>query len=231
MAFFKRKKTVSGTVSAETESAGKHAPDVKFVNYARRKNVDSGVHELVDIVLSSKKKSIAGIFLFCLLIISAAGFVRFHFGGLAMKHIEQTNRMASNIDKALESLAKKSQEIIELSSVTVNPPLISQFSVFTAAANKNIALRDIQYDSSIESLQDIFFIETGRDISTIKHGGLWSIDSIVLAPNAVQSFISNLQESARQVLDMNVYATISGGQTRANASSSQLFLIVFWRQS
>jgi len=231
MAFFKRKKTVSGTVSAETESAGKHAPDVKFVNYARRKNVDSGVHELVDIVLTSKKKSIAGIFLFCLLIISAACFVRFHFGGLAMKHIEQTNRMASNIDKALESLAKKSQEIIELSAITVNPPLISQFSVFTAAANKNIALRNIQYDSSIESLKDIFFIETGRDISTIKHGGLWSIDSIVLAPNAVQSFISNLQESARQVLDMNVYATISGGQTRANASSSQLFLIVFWRQS
>jgi len=225
---FGRKKDRQDTGSSPAPARRKQQED-GFRSYIQRDDLLLVGTETALTVMERKKRRIGILMVLCLIVVGIAGAGRLYLGKRSDEMIKRYTTAGNRISKELENLSKRMGEVQELARIGRGLPLINQYSLLTACLYEALAIRNIQYESSAGALRDVFFIETGRAVDEVEHGGLWTIDAVSLSEDGVQRFVRNVQAQSRQILNMQAYVNYSSGQSRTGTSSSQLVRVIFWR--
>lgn len=230
MKIFGRKKNRQNTGSSSEDSSVRLKQEEDgFRNYIQKDELQLVGAETALAVMERKKRHIGILMVLCLIVVGIAGAGRLYLGKRSDEMIRRYTTAGNRISKELENLSKRMGEVQELARVGRGLPLINQYSLLTACLYEALAIRNVQYESSAGALRDVFFIETGRAVDEVEHGGLWTIDAVSLSEDGVQLFVRNVQAQSRQILNMQAYVNYSSGQSRTGTSSSQLVRVIFWR--
>lgn len=196
-------------------------------NYATEQDVSSGVDGVIEESIQRTSVRLWMLFILCLIFVGTAGGIRFWTSRESAHFETRRTEQLNEIRRTMDGLQKRMDKAADLSKIRNIAPMESQFALIATAMNGSIAVRNIQYDNSIASLKDLFFIDTGLDMEKVEHGGLWTIDGISLTGS--DSISSGLNTIAKQVLQMNAFVSTSTGR-EAGREANKLIRIVFWRR-